>query len=79
MGSVRLDRWMGALALIVAGMVVGVTTILDGSIAMGTVLLVILAVVGWWSWPGRKGPHISHREAQDQADADDVIVYWRPG
>jgi len=41
--------------------------------------LMALAGLGWWVWPGRKGSHISHSEAQRQAGDDDVIVYWRPG
>lgn len=79
MASVRLDRWLPALALAGAGMFIAITSWLDGSVATGIVLTALFAVFGWWSWPGRRGPHVSHREAQEAAATDDVIVYWRPG
>ena len=79
MGSFRADRWFGALAILGGGLFIAVSSLRSGSVVMGAVLLAVLAVVGWWSWPGRAGSHVSHREATEGADAQDVIVYWRPG
>lgn len=79
MGSFRRDRWGTALVLVVAGLIIAVTSWLDGSYVSGAVILTLFAVFGWWSWPARRGPHVTHREAQDAAADDDLIVYWRPG
>lgn len=51
----------------------------DGNAGLAVVLLGVVALFGWWSWPGRRGPHRNHAEAQATAGDDDVIVYWRPG
>lgn len=79
MGSIRLDRWLPAVIAVVAVGAVAVTTALDGSPVQAVPVLAGLAVLGWWSWPGRRGSHMSHAEAQARAGDDDVIVYWRPG
>lgn len=78
MASMRLDRWLPALVLVGAGTFIVITSWLD-SVVTGIVLTALFAVFGWWSWPGRRGPHVSHRDAQESAAANDVIVYWRPG
>lgn len=46
---------------------------------LGAAVLVIGVVAAtWWSWPNR-GPHLDESEARSRMEADDVIVYWRPG
>lgn len=50
----------------------------QGDRAGAVVLVVGVAIAGWWSWPGR-GPHVDEAEAEAAMGPDDVIVYWRPG
>ena len=67
--AVNLAGWVPiALASALAGIPV---------VAVAAVVLLVL--VGWWSWPGRQGRHVSHARALAEADPEDVIVYWRPG
>lgn len=67
------------MAVVVVGVVAVVVTAGDGNAGLAVVLLGVVALFGWWSWPGRRGPHRNHAEAQATAGDDDVIVYWRPG
>ncbi len=79
MGAFRADRVLPVMLMLIAGIVVVATSIADGSWITGGVFLIVLSGLTWWSWPGRRGPHISHQEAQANASGRDVIVYWRPG
>lgn len=72
-------RWVPALLGVVAGGVAVVVNYAQGNVGFATILLLLFATIGWWSWPGRQGAHVSHTAAQEAADDDDVIVYWRPG
>ncbi|MGI9614676.1 MAG: hypothetical protein ACR2QO_17330 [Acidimicrobiales bacterium] len=77
----RLDfgRWIPASLGVTAGVVAVVVNYAQGNIVFATVLVVVFALIGWWSWPGRIGAHVSHAVASASAGDDDVIVYWRPG
>jgi len=74
-----VDRWLSALAIVFAAVILAAMGASRQSLLTTVLWLLALAVLSWWVWPGRQGTHISHAEAQDQADDDDVIVYWRPG
>ena len=67
------------MAVVAAGAAAVAVNARDGNVVFAAVLLAVFAVVGWWSWPGRPGSHLTHAEAQAGAGDDDVIVYWRPG
>jgi len=66
--------------LLVGVLIVTALNFADGDISTGDLVFTgVFVVLAWWAWPGRRGPHISHAEAQAGADDDDVIIYWRPG
>ena len=79
MESIRLDRWLPVVAMLAGGVVVALLSFSGGSIVSGVVFVTAFAALGWWSWPGRRGTHVSHRRAHEAASDDDVIIYWRPG
>jgi len=80
MNRFRMDRWLPAGSLVFAGLVlVSMGGLGTQSVATTAVFVTLLAVLAWWSWPGRRGSHVSHAEAQAAANEGDVIVYWRPG
>lgn len=75
----KLDRWLPALALTGAGLTLVIMGLIDGTLTSTVISLLVLGVAGWWMWPGRTGPHVSHADAQRAAGDQGVIVYWRPG
>lgn len=79
MGSLQTSRWLSALPLLAAGAFVVVLGVRGGNPVSTLISLALVGVIGWWSWPGRRGPHVSHADAHTDADPNDVIVYWRPG
>ncbi|MEL7208418.1 MAG: hypothetical protein AAGK32_09345 [Actinomycetota bacterium] len=78
MGSIRREQLPMAVLFGLGGVALLALAIIDGE-PLSFVFLAIFAAIGWWSWPGRRGRHVSHADAQAAAEADDVIVYWRPG
>lgn len=79
MERLDLGRWIPAILGVAAGTVAIVVNYAQGNIVFATVLVVVFALIAWWSWPGRNGAHVSHVDAQANTGDDDVIVYWRPG
>lgn len=79
MASVPLGRWLPALFAVAAGLFAIVTNWRSGSQVFAVILALFFALIGWWSWPGRRGNHVDHAEAQASAESDDLIIYWRPG
>ncbi len=79
MGSIRRDQLPMAAIYAVGTLVLIVLAIRSGGDTFSLVALGVYLVIAWWSWPGRRGRHIPHAEAQAAASSDDVIVYWRPG
>jgi len=75
----ELGRWVPALFAVTAAVVAVVVNYAQGNVVFATVLLALVGGLAWWSWPGRKGSHLSHADAQANASDDDIIVYWRPG
>ena len=74
----RPDRWLPSLILLAGAAFLVYSTVGDGS-PLGFGFLAIYALLGWWAWPGRRGRHMTHSQAQTEAGELDVIVYWRPG
>ncbi len=75
----RLDRSIPILFLVVgSGLAIGMA-LWGGDVVFAAVLTVVLVPLLWWVWPGRRGTHVDHEAAQRAAEADDLIVYWRPG
>lgn len=78
MGSIRREQLPIAVLFAVGGAVLLALAVIDGD-PFSFLFLALFAVIGWWSWPGRRGRHTPHAEAQAAAGDDDVVVYWRPG
>ncbi|MEM7341742.1 MAG: hypothetical protein AAF467_24055 [Actinomycetota bacterium] len=51
----------------------------SGSVVGAVVFGVLGLVLAWWTWPSRRGEHVSHAEAHAAAADSDLIAYWRPG
>lgn len=79
MRSESFKRWAPAVFAVACWFGAVVVNYLSGRVVFATILAVLFLVIGWWSWPGRRGAHIPHAEAQAAAGDDDLIVYWRPG
>lgn len=79
MASTRRDQLPVAAIFAVGFVVLAVLAVRSGGDPFSIGALVLYTVLVWWSWPGRRGKHTPHAEAQATAAADDVIVYWRPG
>ncbi len=79
MNSQAVKRWLPATFGVLCWFGAVVVNYLNGRVVFASVLAAIFLVVGWWSWPGRRGAHVSHAAAQAAAGDDDLIVYWRPG
>lgn len=79
MNAESIRRWVPALVGVVCWFAAVVVNYLSGQVVFAAILAVLFLVIGWWSWPGRRGAHVSHSDAQAAAGEDDLIVYWRPG
>lgn len=51
----------------------------SGAVVSAVIFGLLGLALLWWTWPTRRGSHVSHTDAQAAADDDDLIVYWRPG
>jgi len=79
MARLTLNRLLPAVLVMAAGVFAVYTSYRNGDVVFASGLLVAFVVIGWWSWPTRRGPHLAHAAAQAAVNPEDVIVYWRPG
>lgn len=71
-----MRRWTGPVAIAVVGVL---SAGLYDHLVVVVVVLVLTAGLAWYLSPLRRRPHVDHHDAQAQAGADDMLVYWKPG
>lgn len=70
--------WFAAARWLLAGGVLGAAAVAVGQGPVALIIACAFLFAALQASPLRRGRHASHRRALAKAEADDVIVYWRP-
>lgn len=71
-----MRRWLASTAIVLVGLTVGGFQWADGQPLAAVIAVVASTGLSWWFYRlMRPGPHVD----LDQAPADHVVVFWKPG